>query len=90
MVGRKRYRAGVVRKDVGAGVRCRPSHHGRLAFDSAAQLVRYRAGKGGTGPEQTLSYTEYLQRCVRIFLQAMTLLRGELIICDQFGIRHPV
>lgn len=66
------------------------SHHGRLAFESAAQLVRYRVGKGRTGPEQTLSYTEYLQRCVRIFLQAMTLLRAELIICNQFGIRHPV
>jgi len=66
------------------------SHHGKLVFESGDQLIRYRTGKDGTGPEKVLTYTEYLQKCVRIFLQAMILLRAELIICNQFGIRYPV
>jgi hypothetical protein len=66
------------------------SHHGSFVFEKGPQVIRYRAGKGGTGPEQTMSYADYLVRCVRIFLQTMTLLRMELIISDQLKIRPPI
>src|SRR6516165_3592881 len=51
------------------------SHHGSLVFNQAKQTISYRLSKGGTGPEQRISYADYLVRCVRIFLQTMTLLR---------------
>jgi hypothetical protein len=66
------------------------SHHGSLAFDQAEQTIRYRSGKGGTGPERSISYAEYLLRCVRIFLQVMTLLRVELIVSTYLKVRHPI
>jgi hypothetical protein len=66
------------------------SHHGSFVFDADDQVIRYRAGKGGTGPEHEMPYTEYLERCVRIFLQAMTLLRVELILANQLKIRSPL
>jgi hypothetical protein len=58
------------------------SHHGGMDFDSATQMIIYRAGKGGTGPEQQVTYTEYLVRCVRLFMQIMTLLQFELMIAQ--------
>jgi hypothetical protein len=56
------------------------SHHRSFVLDKASQIVRYRAEKGGSGPEQTISYVAYLERCVRLFLQTITLLRLELMI----------
>lgn len=66
------------------------SHHRWFVLDTAAQIIRYRAGKGGTGSERTISYLGYLERCVRLFLQAMTLLRLELMISNIMGTSYPV
>jgi hypothetical protein len=66
------------------------SHHRWFVLDKSTQIIRYRAGKGGTGPERTISYSGYLERCVRLFLQAMTLLRLELMISNVMGTKYPV
>jgi len=66
------------------------SHHGSIAFDPATRLIHFRSGKGGTGPEQQISYTAYLQRCVRIFMQTMALLGFELVLCNRLRIRPPL
>lgn len=66
------------------------SHHGGFTFDRATQVIRYRAGKGGKGEERQLRYAEYLARCVRIFMQAMTLFRVELILSNRAGVRPPL
>lgn len=65
------------------------SHHGGMIFDRNTQNIKYRAGKGGIGPENSISYAKYLERCVRIFLQTMTLLRIELMFCREFGNEVP-
>ena len=41
-------------------------------------------------PEQTISYVDYLVRCVRNFLQTMTLLRVELILSNQLRVRPAI
>jgi hypothetical protein len=74
------------------------SHHGSLRFNQVEQTISYqveqtisyRSGKGGTGPERRISYADYLVRCVRIFLQTMTLLRAELIVAAWLKVRHPI
>jgi hypothetical protein len=66
------------------------SHHRWFVLDRSTQIIRYRTGKGGTGQERTISYSGYLERCVRLFLQAMTLLRLELMISNQMGSSYPV
>lgn len=66
------------------------SHHSALVFDQPNQIISYRVGKGGTGAEHRISYANYLARCVRLFLQAMTLLRIELLISTSKGILRPI
>lgn len=66
------------------------SHHGGTKFDAASQMVVYRHGKGGRGEVQQIAYGEYLLRSSRIFLQTMTLLRYELLICNATGTRPPL
>jgi hypothetical protein len=66
------------------------SHHGSFVFDHAEQTIRYRSGKGGTGREESISYPDYLLRCVRIFLQTMTLLRIELVMATSLKVRYPI
>jgi hypothetical protein len=66
------------------------SHHGSFEFDQHANIIRYRHGKGGTGPEETITYSRYLEKCVRLFLQAMTLYRVELILCKKLNIPYPL
>src|SRR6516162_3475158 len=66
------------------------SHHGSLVFNQAGQTISYRSGKGGTGPEQSISYADYLVRCVRSFLQTMTLLRIELMVATWLEVRYPI
>jgi hypothetical protein len=66
------------------------SHHGSLVFNQAGQTISYRSGKGGTGPELRISYVDYLVRCVRIFLQTMTLLRVELMVATYLEVPHPI
>lgn len=62
------------------------SHHGGIDFNAASGTLTCRAGKGGQGAERTLTYTEYLQRCVRIFMTTMALLRFELVMATQLKI----
>jgi hypothetical protein len=66
------------------------SHHGELRLDRKTQTIRYRAGKGGNGPQQAIGYAVYLARCSKIFLQAMTLLRIEIVMCHASGARPPL
>ncbi len=66
------------------------SHHGGIKFDSDTQTISYRAGKGGAGDEQSMGYAEYLSRCVRLFLQILTVLRIELMLCNQLGWSPPI
>lgn len=66
------------------------SHHGGMTFDRASGTIYYRAGKGGQGDVQTMSYARYLARCATIFIEAMLLLRLELLIADKFKVRWPL
>jgi hypothetical protein len=66
------------------------SHHGSFHFDPDTQVIRYRSGKGGTGPEQTMPFVEYLAKCVAIFTQLMALLRMEILLCHIKGIKKPI
>jgi hypothetical protein len=56
------------------------SHHNSFNIDVGSQIITYRSGKGGTGPERNMSYSNYLVRCNKIFLQTIVLLRLELIL----------
>lgn len=66
------------------------SHHGSVHFDPKGRMIRYKTGKGAQGVEQSLSYTNYLQRCVRLFLQTLTLMRFELMFCQRAGLNFPL
>ncbi|HML28916.1 MAG TPA: hypothetical protein PKE16_08770 [Hyphomicrobium sp.] len=66
------------------------SHHGGFAFDGATQVIRYRTGRGGMGSEHMLHYVSYLDRSTHLFLQAMTLLQVEIMLCHATGRRVPV
>ena len=66
------------------------SHHRGFVLDKSSQIVRYHAGKGGSGPEQTISYVGYLERCARLFSQTITLLRLELMISNIMGTSYSV
>lgn len=66
------------------------SHHGGFSFDERTQIIRYRSGKGGTGPEQQMMYATYLKRCVEITLQIFTLFRIEIIICNRLRTKYPL
>jgi hypothetical protein len=61
------------------------SHHGGMRLERSTQKIRFRTGKGGTGPEQKIGYAKYLARSTKLFLQAMTLLRLELIMSRVTG-----
>jgi len=54
------------------------SHHGGLHFRRKTNSVVYRAGKGGQGAESEMGYAIYLERCSKLLLQSMVLLRIEL------------
>lgn len=56
------------------------SHHGSMQFNSKDAVITYRAGKGGTGQEQKISYTDYVVKCVSAFLSLTVLLRIELLL----------
>lgn len=66
------------------------SHHGGMTIDKNSQTIHYRAGKGGTGQEHTMSYAQYLGKSSRIFLQTLTLLRLELILCKGIKFTPPL
>jgi hypothetical protein len=66
------------------------SHHGGMRIEKKTQTVRYRSGKGGTGPELRIGYGSYLARSVKLFLQTMTLLRVEIMLGHATGMRAPL
>ncbi len=66
------------------------SHHGGMDFDPATQIITYRAGKGGAGPEHAMTYTAYLVRCVRIFTQLLRLFTVELILMQRAKLSEPL
>lgn len=66
------------------------SHHGGFAFDDKAQGITYRAGKGGQGDEQHISYTDYLRRCTELFMQVMVIMRLELVVANNASLRAPL
>lgn len=66
------------------------SHHGNMRIEKRTQVIRYRIGKGGMGAEQRMDYATYLARSAKLFLQAMTLFRLEIMMCYSTGIRPPL
>ena len=66
------------------------SHHGSFSFNPTTQVIAYRSGKGGHGPQQHMTYVEYLEKCVRIFMQTMCLLRIELVVASGLGLQPPL
>ena len=66
------------------------SHHGGMEFDQITQMISYRSGKGGTGPEMNMTYTEYLVRCVEIFMQIICIFQIELLITNNRKIEPPL
>ena len=66
------------------------SHHGDFHFDKQSQQISYRAGKGGQGEQNQITYTEYLRRSTVLFVQAMVLFRLELVFASNAGIRPPL
>lgn len=66
------------------------SHHGGMTFDRGTGMIAYRAGKGGQGDIETISYAAYLARSSRLFIQLLLVFRLELLIANKFGARLPV
>ncbi|MBM3093010.1 hypothetical protein GFB56_19725 [Ensifer sp. T173] len=56
------------------------SHHRGIKLSEDRHSILYRAGKGGTGEEQSMTYVTYLDRCVRIFMQIAVLLCVEIVM----------
>jgi len=65
------------------------SHHKGFRIDGEGRKITYRAGKGGTGETQEISYAEYLFRSVNLFLQICVLVCIELAVCSGSGIKLP-
>lgn len=63
------------------------SHHGTFSFIEDEQKIKYKTGKGALGPEVAITYTEYLTKCSKMFLQISTLMTIELIISDSLGLK---
>jgi hypothetical protein len=66
------------------------SHHDGMRLERKTQTIRYRSGKGGSGPEHNMGYARYLARSVKLFLQAMTLLRLEILMCHLASLPPPL
>jgi len=66
------------------------SHHGSFNYDPQSQIISYNAGKGGTGETQRMTYTSYLERCTKLYLQIVTLYRVELILCKGLQLNCPL
>jgi hypothetical protein len=66
------------------------SHHGGTRFNAETQIITFHSGKGGLGQVQEIGYANYLVRCDRLFLQIMTLLRMEIMMCQISGLRMPL
>lgn len=66
------------------------SHHGGMKLKKKTQTIHYTVGKGGTGTKQRMAYSTYLARSAKLFLQAMTLLRLEIMMGHATGMRPPL
>lgn len=66
------------------------SHHGGMTFVRSSGLIEYRAGKGGQGNAESISYAAYLARSSRLFIQLMLVFRLEILIANKFGARLPI
>lgn len=66
------------------------SHHNDMSFDAGSQIISYRTGKGSDAKEQSITYTQYLTRCVVIFMQVVNLLRIELILGDAWEVSNLI
>jgi hypothetical protein len=66
------------------------SHHGGMEFDPASQIITYRSGKGGTGPEQQMTYTTYLTRSVAMLSQLLRLFTAELLLTKRANLNPPL
>lgn len=65
------------------------SHHKGFRIDKDGRIITYRAGKGGTGEPQEITFAEYLYRSVCLFLQICVLVCIELALCSGTGIKPP-
>lgn len=65
------------------------SHHRGIRIDADGKTLRYRAGKGGTGVEQEVTYASYLYRSVTLFLQISVLAAVEMAMCSGSKIELP-
>lgn len=65
------------------------SHHKGIALDEDGRTLKFRAGKGGSGDEQVMTYASYLYRSVTLFLQISVLAAVELTICSGSKIDLP-
>lgn len=59
------------------------SHHDAIDFDPVTQIITYRTGKGAVGPEQQISYTDYLLRSIKLFMQIITIFQFELLLAQE-------
>lgn len=66
------------------------SHHGGMVFDRASGVIEYRAGKGGQGDVRSMGYAAYLARCTQIFAQLAVLMRLEILVANEYGVRLPL
>jgi len=60
------------------------SHHGGFLYRPDTKEITYQVGKGGTGLQQTISYTNYLLLCEKIFLSLTVMMRIELVLASYF------
>ena len=58
------------------------SHHGSMDIDPVTKTITYRAGKGGQGEARTITYTDYLRRCVVLFGQILALFSLEIVLAQ--------
>ncbi|WP_213504589.1 hypothetical protein [Novosphingobium decolorationis] len=66
------------------------SHHGGMVFDRASGVIQYRAGKGGQGDVRSMGYAAYLARCTQLFVQLSVLMRLEILVANEYGVRLPL
>ena len=70
-------------------------HFARCAIGIAQSAIHVpdfptNSGKGGTGPQKSLTFAEYMGKCVRIFTQIMVIFRIEVMLCQIKGIKKPI
>lgn len=67
------------------------SHHGGTRLDLQTQMITFQSGKGGQGETKQISYGKYLEKCDKIFLQMVVLLRLEILLCQAApGLKWPI